>query len=796
MTILKELWNDIPEDGSANIDYALCYARHGIPVFPVRPYTKTEFYYYPEYRGAPSKQFPEGTPYSWKAQATTDPERIRKFWTDHPDANIGGATGQGLYVLDLDREHVNKDRSGKETLITDGWERLRQWQKETGMELNTDTVMSLTGRGGNQLFYHADPRRVLAGKSNIFDDNSGCDTRGEGNYVMLPPSIHPNGSRYEWEQSPDEYLIAEADDTFFRYWNGSTGKTGSENKEAFDPYKKITSCRHDYLKRYVGWMIHQFPDLTQAQYEDMLRKKNSEDIFPSLGDNTDDLPDELERTMFPMIPKIMIKDGTRKKEQQKQAEQFEAATKNDEYWNSLLSTAPDQSRYEPVEIIFTEPDSNKQNIDRKQFHRWSAPAKNGSCKPLDILDLLIANDIAANNHVFLLHGKLYLYESGVYKCDDNDLIFKEIAKRYIYPELVTDNRLTRVIKLLKADRNINVNDKDINKFPKHWICFRNGFLDLKTMEMYSHSPEYKNTVQIPHNWNPDKDPSGSVTEIFLKDFIKDPDDYEMFLEFAGLSMTADMHFQKMLILRGEGGLGKSVLLRMMDWMVGEENSSHLPLQNLNSRFDPLFLYGKILNSYGDLASDDMQNTAGMKTIIGEDMVRGEIKGGDVIFFKAICKCIFSANRIPKSKDEKTAAYYRRLLIIPFSERAQHIEDLEEKLHNDIDSFIVLSVQAAHRMYQRGSIVESENSKKEVLDLYLATDTVMAFITDCCEVGKELKCSRDELYSMYDMYCEREGRSALSRQGMYQNLREKGFSERYLDGYKWFHGLRFVADRRS
>ena len=240
---------------------------------------------------------------------------------------------------------------------------------------------------------------------------------------------------------------------------------------------------------------------------------------------------------------------------------------------------------------------------------------------MDILDLLIAEDMILRNAMLLLHGKLYLYENGVYKQDEDDILCKDIVKQYIYPELVTDQRLNRVIKLLKAEKSIKTEDSEINKYPKHWICFKNGFLDLKTLEMHPHDPKYKNIALIPHDWKPDHDPSGSITETFLKDFIKDPDDLEMFLEFSGLAMTTDMHFQKMLILRGEGGLGKSILLRMADAMIGKANISNITMQNLNDRFSPVFLYGKLLNYFGDLSSEDMQTTAGVKTIVGEDRIR-------------------------------------------------------------------------------------------------------------------------------------------------------------------------------
>ncbi len=784
MTVSNDLWTDIPEGNASMLEWALCYARHGIHVFPVKPRSKTGYYCYPDYAGSPSEKYPDGNPYSWPAQASTDPERIRRFWTDHPSANICGTTGAGLLVLDLDKEHVNEDSAGNKTLISDGWERLRKWSSDTGLNLNLETAMSITGRGGNQLFYCSDPQKTMKGSSDIFRDNSGCDTRGDGNYVLLPPSIHPNGSRYLWEQSPDEYPVLKADQAVFTYWQGSTKTASRTGSDRFDPYMKVTSHRHDYLSSYVGWMLNAFPNLKQSQYEDMLRKKNAEDIFPPLGDNKDDAPDDLERTMFPEIHKFMINDGMRRQETQKQADQFMAAFDDEANWKSLMQTFP-----EPANVVQADHSSG---LDRTPFHRWSTPNKNGERKPLDILDLPIAEDIIKKNHVFLLHGKLYLYEDGYYKADLDDTFFKSLIKEYIYPELVTDQRLTRVVKLLKAERSIKIQDSEINKYPKCWVCFKNGFLDLKTLDMHPHDPKYNNIVQIPHEWNPSHMAEGSITETFLKDFIKNPDDCEMFLEYAGLCMTPDMHFQKMLILRGEGGLGKSVLLRMMEWMIGDENISSITMQNLNDRFSPVFLYGKLLNSYADLSSEDMQNTAGIKTITGEDRIRSEYKGGDLFFFHPFCKLLFSANKIPKSRDEKTVAYYRRLLIIPFTKRAQHVPDLEEKLKHDIDSFITLSVQAAHRMYENGSILESDNSKKEVQDLYLATDTAMAFIQDCCETGTDCKSSRDELYSMYEMYCEREGRPSLSRQGFYGNLKDKGFSERYRDGYKWFHGIRFVS----
>ena len=41
--------------------------------------------------------------------ATTDPEQIRQWWTQWPDANVGVATGGGLVVVDIDPRHGGDD---------------------------------------------------------------------------------------------------------------------------------------------------------------------------------------------------------------------------------------------------------------------------------------------------------------------------------------------------------------------------------------------------------------------------------------------------------------------------------------------------------------------------------------------------------------------------------------------------------------------------------------------------------------------------------------------------------------
>lgn len=430
------------------------------------------------------------------------------------------------------------------------------------------------------------------------------------------------------------------------------------------------------------------------------------------------------------------------------------------------------------------------DLDLTRFHRWSKPDKNGNCTPTDTKDDAIAEGIIEYSDVFIYNGKLYLYHNGVYQMDDDGSIFKTMISKFIYDDLRTDTRITRIHKLLLSKYSIRIEEPDINNHPPTWVNFRNGMLDIRTLELHPHDPEYRSINQLPHEWSGSFNGADPVVSDFLSGIIPNDDDREMFLQYAGYCFTPDMHLQKFLIISGEGGLGKSVLLRLMQLAVGWKNISCLTLQNLNDRFSPASLLGKLLNIYADLPSTDMGEIAGIKTVVGQDAVRGEYKGGKIFSFHPFCKLLYSANQIPKSRDDKTTAYYRRLLILPITQRGEEIHHLEERLQENIDDFIFLAVGAAHRMYTErdGNILESENSKKAVLDLYMSTDTVKAFMVDTGLARvPDSQIARTDLYRDYCDYCNQEERESakLTSNGFYSNLREKGFGEKKIGGTRYF-----------
>jgi Bifunctional DNA primase/polymerase, N-terminal/Primase C terminal 1 (PriCT-1) len=112
--------------------------------------------------------------------ATTDIERINRWWKAFPELNIGIATGKvsGIFVLDIDGE--------------DGEGSLSKLEGAHGALPPTTEV--ITGKG-RHCYFRTGKHRIANSAGQL---GPGLDIRGDGGYVIAPPSIHPSGRSYCW----------------------------------------------------------------------------------------------------------------------------------------------------------------------------------------------------------------------------------------------------------------------------------------------------------------------------------------------------------------------------------------------------------------------------------------------------------------------------------------------------------------------------------------------------------------------------------------------------------------------
>jgi hypothetical protein len=158
------------------LEQALKYAARGISVFPSWPATKE-----PACR------------HGFK-DATTNPATIRRWWVANESYNIAIATGivSRVWVLDVDSAF------GAAALV--------DLEAEHGPL--PATLTSVTASGCHLWFQCSSPILSSVGRIAI-----GLDVRGDGGYVIAPPSVHPDGPRYRWNNNKSlavapDWLIA------------------------------------------------------------------------------------------------------------------------------------------------------------------------------------------------------------------------------------------------------------------------------------------------------------------------------------------------------------------------------------------------------------------------------------------------------------------------------------------------------------------------------------------------------------------------------------------------------------
>ena len=150
------------------LEQALDYARRGWHIVLLRPFSKEPRFY------------------AWQRIKTTDETTIRLWFGRDPQSNIGIATGieSKLVVLDVDQ------RNGGDASLPPLLERLK---------LPTPRLRVRTGSGGLHLYFTHPGTVKIASRTGKVGLAPGIELKADGgHYVVAPPSIHPNGNRYEW----------------------------------------------------------------------------------------------------------------------------------------------------------------------------------------------------------------------------------------------------------------------------------------------------------------------------------------------------------------------------------------------------------------------------------------------------------------------------------------------------------------------------------------------------------------------------------------------------------------------
>lgn len=197
------------------------------------------------------------------------------------------------------------------------------------------------------------------------------------------------------------------------------------------------------------------------------------------------------------------------------------------------------------------------------------------------------------------------------------------------------------------------------------LSVENGLLDPVARTLVPHDTDWLSTAKLPVTYDPNAPKPAKWLALLDQLMQGDAEKINVIQEMFGACLDRGLNLKWFGALSGPGDNGKSVVLAVLRFLLGEDNCSSVNLDELTTnRFAAFSLFGKLANIIGDQGHFESRDEGRLKTLTGGDLVTFEQKGKDPFSAVNRAKLIFAANSMP-SFAEKTDAVWTRLIPVPF-----------------------------------------------------------------------------------------------------------------------------------
>lgn len=376
----------------------------------------------------------------------------------------------------------------------------------------------------------------------------------------------------------------------------------------------------------------------------------------------------------------------------------------------------------------------------------------------------IANGEAGDYVYCLQDGKYYFYEVGVWReitliemLDKTSNKILNSRGRKLMTMFDISNR-EKVIKNFRILKYMPLGS--FNAMPL--INLENYMFDPVGINVLKHKKEYYSTIRIPYIYD-DKAPCELWIKTLNEILENDKDKIDLLQQFMGYCLTRDTRMEKALLLLGESRSGKSTILNTLQYMIGTDNCSHVPLMNLDNPQYTSMMIGKLVNIDGEVSKKAEDFEAQFKTIVTGHEVTCNDKYMPPFKFRPFCKMVMSANAFPKITDH-SSAFYKRLLLIPCNrvfEPHEQDRNLRNRLLEELPGVLNWSIEGLKRLSKRGQFEEKEFTREAIKELEDENNPVNLFFKEHVEVCFSSSIEKGDLYNKYKEWSEKSHNYTLS-----------------------------------
>jgi putative DNA primase/helicase len=670
--------------------------------------------------------------------ATTDQARITEWFSLFPESNIGLACGSvsGVFAVDVDPRHG-------------GFESLEEFEIMRPDGPLPPTLQSVSGGGGRHMIFALSNQDTLKNRVNWLE---GVDIRGDGGYIIVPPSKHASGAKYRWLN--EDVTIAKAPDDLVTSVDRAKGMG---DKSDLPPTAELlkgvpAGKRDDTLFRAACRWRRQLKDRAAVMTLVLEAARNCDPPFPE--------------------------EQARQKVNQAFRQDHEDDDDEELYFN-----ADDDGRH------LTDHGNAQRLVDAYgdeliHVEAWGWMVWTGIRWVADDKKLVVnqTRDMVQS-----------IYDEAV------GAPSKEKRKALMRHANLSEaaGRISATVELAKSDPRVSRSVDDFDQEPWLFAC-KNGTIDLRTGNLLPHSREHMVTRYSQVEY----DPSYKFDQ--WDDFLMYAtyDDYELvrYLQMAaGYTLTADTREECLFLIHGPAASGKSTFLDGIQTAMGEyamvtQAETFLNRRGMAPPKDEIArFYGSRMVATVEVPEGERFAEALVKQLTGGDKVaaRHLYKAG--FEYTPQFKLWFATNHAPRVQDD---AIFRRIRKIPFI-RSVPIEERNPSLKMNIRNpetgakrVLAWAVQGCIDWMNSGGLITPAAVKKETNEYRLDQDKFGAFLDEHCSIGRDLEIHKDALYSRYQAWCFTNGEKPMTATSLTTKLksRSEGFSSARRKGGLWYTGL--------
>lgn len=651
--------------------------------------------------------------------ATNDVDQVKAMFAARPNANVAVATGgaSGFFAVDVDVKNGV------------GWTGLEAFESRYGKLPETLTIE--TPSGGKHFLYAYPNGPTIGNKGNV--DKLQIDVRGEGGYVLAPPSLLRSGRGY---RVAHDVPIAPAPERLL------SRLAKGEGVPSVAAASSVTAAipeggRNSTLCSIAGTLRR--------------RGANEEAIIGALhAFNEAQCKPPLDASEVERIARSVVRYAP---------ESHHAAT---DVGNArrLVDALNGKARFDYAGRAWFKYDGQ----------RWKRDDDGALIREAKgVGDRLLTDAQAINDPDHRKRGIAFAVKSQA------------------------SPRVRAMVELAQSEPGIPIASDAFDR-PAHLLNARNGTIDLRSGKLRPHDPADLLSRVIDLDY--DADAACPTWERFVAEvFQGDAELIEFVHRVIGYCGTAETQEQLFLILHGDGANGKSTLLKAICDALGPY-SSHTPTETLIVRNggqsnDVARLMGARFVTASEADAHHRLNEGFIKQVTGDEPITARYLYGEFFTFKPVFKLALATNALP-TVNGADPALFRRLRLIPFNRvftAAEQDKELGLKLAAELPGILAWIVQGAVKWYAHGLTTPAAVLHAGA-EFRADSDTVGAYIEDRCELASGEVIQASHLFGDYRRFTDNAGRDPLNQTAFGRALTRRGIPAEKRGGSTYRVGIKF------